>query len=130
MSNIKRYFILFSMMILIFSSGCQTRTESDSTGKYRVIVVNSSQVPFHKITYEMNAQSGGGMNADGSLIRPGEEMFFDFDEISSSAVWSVLDEDDSPMASDTLSFAFDEENEMIIDIESGTDKLELTVRKP
>lgn len=130
MNNIKKCFILFSMMILAFSSGCQARTESYSTGKYRVTVVNSSQVPVHQIAYEMNGQSGGGMNADGSLIRQGEEMFFDFDEISGHAVWSVLDEDDATMVSDTLSFAFDEKNGMIIDIESGKDKLKLTVRKP
>lgn len=129
MNNTKRYFILLSMMILVFSSGCQAR-ESYSTGKYSVTVVNRSQVPVHKITYEMNAQSGGGMNADGSLIRPGEEMFFDFEEISGSAVWSVLDEDDAAMVSDTLPFTFDEQNEMIIHIESEKEELELTVEKP
>ena len=134
MSNIKRYLILFSVMILILSSGCQARTESYSSGKYRVIVVNSSQVPVHKINYEItdgeHAQSGGGMNADGSLIRQGEEMHFDFNEVNGPAVWSVLNEDDATMASDTLPFSFDENNEMIIHIESGKENLELTVRKP
>ncbi len=130
MSYRKRYFLMFSIMLLIFSAGCQANMNPLSREKYRVSVVNSSKVPVYKITYDMKSQSGGGMNADGSKLRQGDSIDFDFQEISEKAVWSVLDEDDNIIASETLSMDFDERNDMIIHIESAKDSLKLMVLKP
>lgn len=128
MSSKKKYILIFSMMMLIFSVACQRRIRPHSPDKYSVTVVNSSKVPVHKITYDLQSQSGGGMNADGSQMRPGDAILFDFQKITGIAIWSVLDEDDGIMASDALPFVFDEKNEMMIHIESVNGELELTVK--
>jgi len=81
-----------------------------------------SEVRFHK-----NLSSGGGMNADGSPLEYGEHLHFDFDNPDGGVIFSVLDEDKKILATKSISFNFDEQNEMTVMIENAEQGVVLTV---
>ncbi|HSL86934.1 MAG TPA: hypothetical protein VK861_08370 [Bacteroidales bacterium] len=123
--------LLSFMLVLfaLFATGCAVSGKTDDALPYTVTVVNKSKAPVHEITYTLRNQEGGGIYADGSEIGYDEHLSFAFYEVTGQADWTVLDKSRNPLASGSISFSFDDENEMVIWIEEADDgTLELTAQ--
>ncbi|HSR03218.1 MAG TPA: hypothetical protein VLM88_01345 [Proteiniclasticum sp.] len=132
MTNHKRMLsILLVSTILFFGIGCSSNTQniasSGLTDKYIVNIVNMSDELISEVQFQQNLSSGGGINADGSPLKHGDHLYFDFDNPDGGAIFSVLDEDKEILAIKSIPFSFDEQNQMTVMIENAEQGVELTV---
>lgn len=132
MSNHKNLLsIILVSIFLFFGTACSSTDREDTSpsleDKYIVKIINMSDEPISEVHFQQNLSSGGGMNADGSPIKYGENLLFDFDTPDGGAVFSVLDEDKEIIAVKSIEFDFNEQNEMTVMIENAGQGIELTV---
>jgi len=132
MSNPKNMLTIFLVsVILFFAIGCSNTHQDDTspglTDKYIVNIINKSDKSISEVQYHQNHNSGGGMNANGSPLKYGDHLYFDFDNPDGGAVFSVLDEEKEILAVKSISFNFDEQNTMNIIIENTEQGVVLTV---
>lgn len=132
MSNHKNLLsIILVSMFLFFGTGCSNTDQEDTShgleDKYIVKIINMSDEPISELQFHQNHSSGGGINADGSPLKYGDSLLFDFVTPDGGAVFSVLDEDKEVLAVKSISFDFNEKNEMIVLIENAENGVELTV---
>jgi len=132
MSNSKNMLsILLVSVILFLGIGCSSTHQDDTspslTDKYIVNIINMSDESIYEVLFQQDHASGGGINADGSPLRYGDRLYFDFDNPDGGAVFSVLDEEKKILAVKSISFNFDEQNIMNIIIENTEQGVVLTV---
>ncbi|MFH5835752.1 hypothetical protein ACHAL6_06725 [Proteiniclasticum sp. C24MP] len=128
------YLPLLLVALFLLGAGCTRNSNHElspkSDPKYTVTFVNMSQELISEIRFQQNLSSGGSMNADGSPLKRGERLFFDFDTPDTGALFSVLDEEKNILAAETVTFSFDEENKMTIHIENDKENLIFNVTSP
>src|SRR5690554_919938 len=109
----KLYLLLMLVALFILGTGCSSISQNEPSpapdASYTVTFVNVSEKPISEIHFQQNHSGGGSMNADGSPIKRGERLLFDFDNPDSSAVFSVFDEEKNVLAAETVKFRFNEE---------------------
>ncbi len=132
MSNHKNLLsIILISIFLFFGTGCSSTDREDPSSsledKYIVKIINKSDEPISEVQFHQNHSSGGGINADGSPLKYGDSLLFDFDTPDGGAEFSVLDEDKEILAVKSISFDFNEQNEMTIIVENTEKGVELTV---
>lgn len=132
MSNNKNLLsIILVSILLFFGIGCSSTDREDPSSsledKYIVKIINMSDEPISEVQFHQNHSSGGGINADGSPLKYGDSLLFDFDTPDGGAEFSVLDEDKEVLAVKSISFDFNEQNEMTVMIENAGQGVELTI---
>ena len=123
--------ILLVSTFIFFVIGCsgnlQNNTSPGLDNKYIVKIINMSDTSISEVQFQQNHSSGGGINADGSPLKYGDNIYFDFENPDGGAIFSVLDEDKNILATKSISFNFNDQNEMTVMIENGGKGIELTV---
>jgi uncharacterized protein YcfL len=123
--------ILLVSTFLFFGSGCSSNLQNNTSpsldDKYIVKIINMSDESISEVRFRQNSNSGGAINADGSPLKHGENLYFDFDNPDGETVFSVLDEAKEILAVKSISFSFDEHNQMTVLIENAEQGVELTV---
>ncbi|NCC78729.1 MAG: hypothetical protein EOM07_03910 [Clostridia bacterium] len=126
-------FILFMLSaVLILGTGCKGSAPSSISAEpsYTVTFVNMSEKHISEISFQQNLSSGGTMNADGSPIEYGESLYFDFDSLDTSAVFSVFDEEKKVLASETLELSFNEKENITIHVEDDKEEVAFKIVSP
>lgn len=123
--------ILLVSTFLFFGIGCSSDLQSNVSpgleNKYIVKIINMSDESISEVQFQQNLSSGGAINADGSPLKHGDNLYFDFDNPDGGAIFSVLDQDKEILVVKSISFSFDEQNQMTLLVENGEEGVELTV---
>ncbi len=92
--------ILCGMLLLsLFLAGCAGSGEHQKSGD--IVFTNQSRCPVSHVTVSCDGESQGGLNADGSPLRKGDELSFDMVKVPS--VVTVYGTEGKELASCVLS---------------------------
>ena len=75
--------LLFAALTFMLLSGCSSTGSEKDANSYQVIIENQSETEVYEISYSRGGEAyeaGGGMFADGSPIKKGDDFSFTFRE--------------------------------------------------
>ncbi|SFN27489.1 hypothetical protein [Proteiniclasticum ruminis] len=120
--------LLFAALSFLFLSGCSSKGSEEDTASYRVTIENQSETEVYEISYSKGgeaSEAGGGMYADGTPIKKGDDFSFTFSEEPGTLNLKFHDKEKEVIAVSSITPAFNEKRESTLLLISADGKLTL-----
>lgn len=121
--------LLFAALSFMLLSGCSSTGSEEDADSYRVIIENQSETEVYEISYSRGGKSyeaGGGMFADGTPIKKGDDFSFTFSEEPGTLNLVFHDKEKEAIAVSSITPTFNEKRESTLRLTSVDGKLTLS----
>ena len=120
--------LLFAALTFMLLSGCSSKGSEKDANSYQVIIENQSETEVYEISYSRGGEAyeaGGGMFADGSPIKKGDDFSFTFREEPGMLNLVFHDKEKEVIAMSSITPTFNEKREATLLLTSVDGKLTL-----